>query len=77
MVSILRVGRATAGRVLFAGEHCSRAYQGYMEGACETAEQTVADLLRIYGQTTALLSQQQRLRHYERLRLSRQHESAR
>jgi hypothetical protein len=33
------------GNLFFAGEHCSRVYQGYMEGACETAEQVAWEIL--------------------------------
>ncbi len=35
-----------SGRLWFAGEHCSRRYQGYMEGACETAEQVALEILQ-------------------------------
>lgn len=52
--SCYRVGQWTAfygwegqraGNVWFAGEHCSRRYQGYMEGACETGEQVALEIL--------------------------------
>lgn len=33
------------GRVFFAGEHCSAAFQGYMNGAAETGRQAAADAL--------------------------------
>jgi monoamine oxidase len=33
------------GNLFFAGEHCSRNHQGYMEGACETGEAVALDLL--------------------------------
>lgn len=33
------------GNLWFAGEHCSRGSQGYMNGACETAEQAVQSIL--------------------------------
>ncbi|MFE4107214.1 flavin monoamine oxidase family protein [Almyronema epifaneia] len=32
--------------LFFAGEHCSSQYQGYMEGACETAERVAAAILQ-------------------------------
>jgi monoamine oxidase len=37
------------GRLYFAGEHCSRAAQGYMEGGCETGEQAAAAITRALG----------------------------
>jgi monoamine oxidase len=41
---------APAGRLHFAGEHCSLESQGFMEGACETGERAAraitADLRR-------------------------------
>ncbi|MBD0267846.1 MAG: FAD-dependent oxidoreductase [Cyanobacteria bacterium Co-bin8] len=33
------------GNLFFAGEHCSRNHQGYMEGACETGEAVALELL--------------------------------
>ncbi|MBD0337326.1 MAG: FAD-dependent oxidoreductase, partial [Cyanobacteria bacterium Co-bin13] len=33
------------GNLFFAGEHCSRKHQGYMEGACETGEAVALELL--------------------------------
>ncbi|NJL87193.1 MAG: FAD-dependent oxidoreductase [Leptolyngbyaceae cyanobacterium SM1_1_3] len=35
-----------SGNLFFAGEHCSRQHQGYMEGACETAEQVAVAILQ-------------------------------
>lgn len=37
------------GNLWFAGEHCSLGSQGYMNGACETAEQVAQGLLRELG----------------------------
>ncbi len=34
------------GNLLFAGEHCSLNYQGYMEGGCETGEAAAREILR-------------------------------
>jgi monoamine oxidase len=39
-----RVGKRV-GNLFFAGEHCSVAYWGYMEGACETAEAVAREIL--------------------------------
>ncbi|HEY9642881.1 MAG TPA: NAD(P)/FAD-dependent oxidoreductase [Coleofasciculaceae cyanobacterium] len=47
-----QIGGAEAERVgnlWFAGEHCSLGSQGYMNGACETAEQTAQSLLTALG----------------------------
>ncbi|WP_204137961.1 NAD(P)/FAD-dependent oxidoreductase [Halomicronema sp. CCY15110] len=51
--------------VFFAGEHCSRRYQGYMEGACETAEQVVLTILQDIGDQPAISTQQRRLQRYQ------------
>ncbi len=56
------------GNLLFAGEHCSRHHQGYMEGACETAEQVVLDLLEDWQLTTAAATQRSRLQQQADLR---------
>jgi monoamine oxidase len=56
------------GNLHFAGEHCSRLYQGYMEGACETAEQVVLAILTDSGKGTAAQQQRSRLHHYQTLR---------
>ncbi len=37
------------GNLFFAGEHCSRQFQGYMEGAAETAEQVALAILQDEG----------------------------
>jgi monoamine oxidase len=37
------------GRLYFAGEHCSRAAQGFMEGACETGERAAQEILAGLG----------------------------
>ncbi|MUL37112.1 flavin monoamine oxidase family protein [Gloeocapsopsis dulcis] len=34
------------GNLLFAGEHCSQDYQGYMEGGCETGEIAAQEILQ-------------------------------
>lgn len=39
------------GNLFFVGEHCSKQYQGWMEGACETAEQAVATILAEVGRS--------------------------
>ena len=52
----------------FAGEHCSLRYQGYMEGACETAEQVVLEILQEAGQKAAIAAQRQRLQQYQQQR---------
>ena len=36
-------------RLYFAGEHCSRAAQGFMEGGCETGERAAKEILRSVG----------------------------
>lgn len=38
---------AAAGRVFFAGEHCSSEFQGYMEGGAETGRKTAAAIARM------------------------------
>jgi len=57
-----RVGQWTAfagaegeavGRLFFAGEHCSLAAQGFMEGGCETGEAAAAAVLEALGQAKA------------------------
>ena len=40
---------APVGRLYFAGEHCSREAQGYMEGGCETGEAAAAAILKDLG----------------------------
>jgi monoamine oxidase len=37
------------GRLYFAGEHCSLAAQGFMEGGCETGEAAAAAILTSLG----------------------------
>jgi monoamine oxidase len=45
---VLRVALARAcGRILFAGAHTSRAYQGYMNGAVESGHRAVEDVQRL------------------------------
>jgi monoamine oxidase len=39
----------TAGRLRFAGEHCSADAQGFMEGGCETGARAARDVLRMRG----------------------------
>jgi len=39
----------SVGQLYFAGEHCSKAAQGFMEGGCETGEQAAADILATLG----------------------------
>lgn len=56
------------GNLFFAGEHCSRRYQGYMEGACETAEQVALALLEELGQAEAAATQRSRLATYAQQR---------
>jgi monoamine oxidase len=41
------------GRLRFAGEHCSREAQGFMEGACETGQRVAAELLAELGVQSA------------------------
>ena len=36
-------------RLHFAGEHCSLAAQGFMEGGCETGEAAAAEILADLG----------------------------
>jgi monoamine oxidase len=55
-------------RLWLAGEHCSRRYQGYMEGACETAERVVAELLSDRRLTVAAQQQRSRLQHLHQQR---------
>jgi len=38
--------RERVGNLLFAGEHCSQDYQGYMEGGCETGEIAAQEILK-------------------------------
>jgi len=38
-----------AGNLHFAGEHCSRVAQGYMEGGCETGERAAGEILADLG----------------------------
>jgi monoamine oxidase len=37
------------GRLRFAGEHCSRYAQGFMEGGCETGERVARELMAELG----------------------------
>ena len=37
------------GNLFFAGEHCSLAAQGFMEGGCETGERAAAAILATRG----------------------------
>jgi monoamine oxidase len=37
------------GRLFFAGEHCSLAAQGFMEGGCETGERAAREILASLG----------------------------
>ena len=60
-------GRRT-GSVFFAGEHCSRQYQGYMEGACETAEQVVWEIFTDLGLPAAVREQCDRLHYHAQVR---------
>jgi monoamine oxidase len=57
-----------ADSVFFAGEHCSREYQGYMEGACETAEQVVLEILTDLDLPAAAKEQRDRLHHHTNVR---------
>ncbi len=41
------------GNLWFAGEHCSLGSQGYMNGACETAEQVAQGILKQLGSVSA------------------------
>jgi len=59
---------ARVGNLFFAGEHCSRRYQGYMEGAAETAERVVLDILQDLQLTVAAHHQQSRLQTQANLR---------
>jgi monoamine oxidase len=38
-----------AGNLHFAGEHCSLAAQGFMEGGCETGERAAAEVMAALG----------------------------
>ena len=51
-----------AGNVRFAGEHCSRVAQGFMEGGCETGEQAARDILGAMGLPWPLAADAGRLR---------------
>jgi monoamine oxidase len=44
-----RLLREPAGRVLFAGEHTSAEWQGYMEGAIESGERAAVEVLALAG----------------------------
>ena len=55
------------GNLFFAGEHCSRVYQGYMEGACETAEQVAWEILTDLN-LPAAAEQRERLQQQAALR---------
>ncbi|MGD1904495.1 MAG: flavin monoamine oxidase family protein [Leptolyngbyaceae cyanobacterium] len=55
------------GNLFFAGEHCSRVYQGYMEGACETAEHVAWEIFRDLN-LPAAAEQQERLQYQAALR---------
>lgn len=41
------------GGLLFAGEHCALANQGFIEGACETGERAASEALSLLGVATA------------------------
>jgi monoamine oxidase len=38
------------GKVHFAGEHCSREFKGYMNGAAETGRHAAEEIMAFYGQ---------------------------
>lgn len=40
-----------AGRLHFAGEHCSLESQGFMNGGCETGERVAQEVLAVMGRT--------------------------
>ncbi|MEO8482562.1 MAG: FAD-dependent oxidoreductase [Acidobacteriota bacterium] len=42
-----------AGRVLFAGEHTSVRWQGYMNGAVESGQRAAAEIAALSSSTTA------------------------
>jgi monoamine oxidase len=50
----------SAGRVYFAGEHCSLNAQGFMEGACETGLAAARQVLRQRRVRTAGLARTRR-----------------
>jgi monoamine oxidase len=54
--------------LFFAGEHCSRQFQGYMEGACETAEQVALEILTDWQCQAGMEAQRSRLQHYAKQR---------
>lgn len=49
------------GNLWFAGEHCAMESQGYMNGACETAELAALDILQDMGLTVAANLQRDRV----------------
>jgi monoamine oxidase len=49
MTTIGRAEGERAGNVLFAGEHCSRRFQGYMNGAAETGRRAAEDIATELG----------------------------
>lgn len=66
--SCYRIGQATAlggaegervGNILFAGEHCSRMFQGFMNGAAETGRKAAEGIARSLGAVAARPVQRQ------------------
>lgn len=52
------------GNLWFAGEHCATESQGYMNGACETAELAALDILNDLGLRAAAAQQRSRIRAF-------------
>jgi monoamine oxidase len=53
--------RERVGNLYFAGEHCSLAAQGYMEGGCITGEYAAYEIMRDLGLTTSAAAQKTRI----------------
>lgn len=53
------------GNIWFAGEHCATESQGYMNGACETAELAALGIMDDMGQTQAAAQQRDRMTQFQ------------
>ncbi|AFZ30316.1 amine oxidase [Gloeocapsa sp. PCC 7428] len=58
------------GNLLFAGEHCSLDYQGYMEGGCETGEAAAREILKDLKLNTQATLKAPKMSHHRNARFT-------
>lgn len=56
------------GNLFFAGEHCSLAAQGYMEGGCETGEAAAMSIMEDLGLKASAAGQKARIKNHRKTR---------